>query len=356
MTATTTPLNLAQQAQVFADEAQIGSDIIGAAQTGLTQTLTVQSGQLVKITTAPGSNNEIVEFDTSDSKGHVTQVIDHYTGASNSTKPTTLADEVRASVGNGAATITAVDHLDNDNFKINVGNYSISTLAVSAAPGVDLSTATVATVAIGVTNSATGVVTALTGPGPATATQDKWTGSDGTVYQFEPFNTGVDPDLGSLEINQGLLGPGNDLLISNFDLSKAELDPNGYLSIKFKEQIALATVADLSISRHSMVQTTIVARRRRGNTTNVKEISTQNVDANKTNLDLRRQTSRAQAHPERFQDPRLSNGQSGRNGYRRLQRFCEQASAWLKATGNPSSSGTASFAAFSRALDRRYAK
>lgn len=81
--------------------------------------------------------------------------------------------------------------------------------------------------------------------GSSTAgSQFAWTGDDGvTKYRYVPDSPSeLLSGTGTLTISEGVLAnAGNQIVIDGFDLDKAETDPNGYLGIKFLEQVALGT-------------------------------------------------------------------------------------------------------------------
>jgi len=78
----------------------------------------------------------------------------------------------------------------------------------------------------------------LTGGTPLAGKGNTWTDSSGDQYQFTAATIGS--NIGKLTISQGLLGSGgNQIVINNFDLHQAETTANGYLGIKFGEQLAI---------------------------------------------------------------------------------------------------------------------
>jgi hypothetical protein len=82
--------------------------------------------------------------------------------------------------------------------------------------------------------------TPLTGGTLLAGTDNTWTDSNGDQYQFVANN--FVSKIGTLTITQGLLGTSgaDKIVIQNFDLNKAITDKtNGYLGIKFAEQIAV---------------------------------------------------------------------------------------------------------------------
>lgn len=81
--------------------------------------------------------------------------------------------------------------------------------------------------------------TQLIGGTPSVGVGDTWTDSNGDQYQFAAASIGS--NIGRLTITQGLLGSGgNQIVINNFDLSQAETNANGFLGIKFGNQLTLA--------------------------------------------------------------------------------------------------------------------
>ncbi|ADE12531.1 hemolysin-type calcium-binding region [Sideroxydans lithotrophicus] len=80
--------------------------------------------------------------------------------------------------------------------------------------------------------------TQLTGGSAVREKNRVWTDDNGDQYQY--VASSVNPYIGTLTITQGLLGAdGNQIVIQNFDLYKAQTDQNGYLGIKLTEQLAI---------------------------------------------------------------------------------------------------------------------
>ncbi|MDR3391640.1 MAG: DUF2974 domain-containing protein [Sulfuriferula sp.] len=102
--------------------------------------------------------------------------------------------------------------------------------------------------------------TQLTGGTMVAGSDNTWVDSNGDQYVF-------DPTVGTLTITQGLLGDnGNQIVIDNFDMSAAQTNVDGYLGIKFEEQVGIqanALAANPFVAGVPADQTTDVAN---GNT------------------------------------------------------------------------------------------
>ncbi len=128
-----------------------------------------------------------------------------------------------------------------DQFKVSVTNpgsvfnYIVPTNGQSVVETIDngsTNSSGAVSVITGTTN------TQLTGSTTAEGAGGIWTDSNGDQYQFTAASIGS--NIGALTITKGLLGSGgNEIVINNFDLGQAEINANGYLGIKFGEQLAI---------------------------------------------------------------------------------------------------------------------
>jgi Ca2+-binding RTX toxin-like protein len=83
--------------------------------------------------------------------------------------------------------------------------------------------------------------THLAGGSSSTGSGDNsiWIAGDGTRYVFTPLVGGSNTNVGTLTISGGSLGSGDQIVIDDFDLTKAQGDKSGYLGIHLKRALAL---------------------------------------------------------------------------------------------------------------------